>query len=156
MSRLGQELANLFGRELDRLAGEVVAYRTDAELWSTTGAQKNAPGTLALHVVGNLSAFIGGVLGGSGHVRDRDREFGERDVSRDEIARRIRECRDLVTPVLGDLGDETLAGGFPADLPASMKDATTREFLLHLLWHTGWHLGQVYYHRLALEQLSPA
>ena len=75
MNALGQELADLYGRELDRLAKEVAAYRSDDDLWSTMGSQKNPAGTLALHLVGNLSAYVGSGLGDSGYVRDRDLEF---------------------------------------------------------------------------------
>jgi hypothetical protein len=145
----------LFGRELDRLSEEVAAYPGDAELWSTVGAQKNSAGTLALHMVGNLSAYVGAALGGSGYVRDRNREFSEREVPRSEVVRRIGECRTVVTRTLEELDDEVLAGDYPGELPAVFEGGTTRGFLLHLLWHTGWHTGQVYYHRLGIEQASP-
>lgn len=151
MATLGHDLANLYRRELDHLADEIAAYRSDAALWTTRGAQKNAPGTLALHAVGGLSHFIGAVLGGSGYVRDRDREFGERGVSRDELVRRIRACRETVIPVLERLDDAVLEAPMPGAVPPAMQGATARAFLLHLLWHLGWHLGHVYYHRLGLD-----
>ena len=90
-STMGQDLANIYGRELDRLADEITAYENDTDLWTTMGAQKNPPGSLALHTVGALMHFISGALGGSGYVRDRDREFSERDVPR------ARSCVEFVT-----------------------------------------------------------
>lgn len=150
MGSMGQDLANLYGRELDRLADEVAAYENETDLWSTIGAQKNAPGTLALHVVGGLLSMIGAALGGTGYVRDRDREFSERDVPRDEILRRIRDCRDTVVPVLAGLDDTTLASPHPGNVPARFQGITTRAFLMHMLWHIGWHTGHVYYHRLGI------
>ena len=152
MSRHAQELATLFARELDRLANEIAAYPSDEALWSTAGAQRNAPGTLGIHVVGGLSTFIGAALGGTGYVRDRDREFSERDVPRDEVVRRIRACSDVVVPVLKNLDDEALDGTFPGPLPGQMQGSSTRAFLLFLAWHLGWHTGQVYYHRLGLSE----
>jgi len=152
MSQHAQELARLFGRELDRLATEIAAYPSDEALWSTVGAQKNAPGTLGIHVAGGLSTFIGRALGGTAYVRDRDREFSERDLPREEVVRRIRECSDVVVPILADLDDERLEGTYPGGLPPQMEGASTHGFLLHLLWHLGWHTGQVYYHRLGLTR----
>jgi hypothetical protein len=93
-------------------------------------------------------AMIGTALGGTGYVRDRDREFSERDLPREDVVRRIRECRDTVVPVLAGLDDSTLADPYPGNAPAHMKGVTTHAFLLHLLWHLGWHLGHIYYHRL--------
>ena len=151
-STMGQDLANIYGRELDRLADEITAYENDTDLWTTMGAQKNPPGSLALHTVGALMHFISGALGGSGYVRDRDREFSERDVPRAEVVRRIRDCRDTVVPVLDGLGDTVLGGAYPGVVPANLQGITTRAFLLHLLWHLGWHLGHVYYHRLGLAE----
>jgi len=156
MSSLGQEFANLYRRELDRLADEISAYDSDADLWSTIGAQKNPAGTLALHTVGALLSMIGASLGGTGYVRDRDREFSERGTPKDEIVRRIHECRDVVVPILEALDDATLSGTHPGRVPARMEGATTRSFLAHLLWHTGWHLGQVNYHRQAIAAAPSA
>lgn len=151
MAGLGRELGELYARELDRLAGEIAAYRSDDDLWSTTGAQKNPPGTLAVHVVGGLNYFIAGVLGGAGGVREREREFAERGAPKDDVVRRVRSCREAVVPVLQSLDDATLEAPWPGQLPAQMAGSTTRTFLIHLLWHLGWHAGHVYYHRLGLE-----
>jgi hypothetical protein len=145
---LGGDLASLYTRELGRLAEEIAAYPDDAAVWSTVGAQKNPPGALALHVVGGLLAMVGAELGHTGYVRDRDLEFSGRGVARDEIVRRIQECRTLVTGIVARLTDEQLSGPYPGRTPPIMQGATTRAFLIHLIWHVGWHTGQVYYHRL--------
>ena len=156
MSTMGQDFANIYGRELDRLAEEVAAYENDSDLWSTSGGQKNPPGNLALHTAGTLMHFVGAGLGASGYVRDRDREFGERDVPRTEIVRRIRECRDTIVPVLEGLEDDAMDRAHPGEVPARLQGITMRAFLLHLLWHVGWHQGHIYYHRLGLADTGSA
>lgn len=156
MNTLGQDFANIYGRELDRLADEIAAYRNDTDVWSTLGTQKNSPGTLAVHVVGGLMWFIGAALGHSGYLRDRDREFSERDLPRDEVVGRVRECRDTIVPVLQKLDDAVLDAAFPHETPARLQGITTRAFLLHLLWHLGWHVGQIYYHRLGTSAPASA
>jgi hypothetical protein len=147
---LGADLAAVFGRELDRVRDEIEAYEDEAALWRAQGAQKNAPGTLVLHIVGNLMHYIGAELGGTGYVRDRVAEFEDRDVPRSELLECVAECREVIVPVLEAVGDERMGATYPGVLPTHMAGVTTRAFLIHLTWHLGWHLGHIYYHRLAL------
>jgi len=151
MSEEGRELATILGRELGHAAEEIGAYRDEKNLWVTVGAQRNAPGTLALHLAGNLLHYVGAVLGGTGYVRDRPAEFGERDVPRAELLRRLTECRQTAERTLGGVEADVLAAPYPGELPPALAGMTTRAFLVHLIWHLGWHTGQIYYHRLAIE-----
>ena len=73
-----QELTILYLREIDALRREVELYPTDAAVWQEVAGAPNTGGTLVLHLVGNLRAFIGSTIGHSGYVRDRDAEFARR------------------------------------------------------------------------------
>ncbi|MDE0731115.1 MAG: hypothetical protein OSB36_09340, partial [Longimicrobiales bacterium] len=53
-----RDFAALFGRELDRLEGEIGQYSNESKLWAVSGNQKNSAGNLALHVCGNLMHYI--------------------------------------------------------------------------------------------------
>ena len=150
MNSLAGDLAAIMGRDLDALAAGIEAYPDDASLWRVSGNIINSGGTLALHVVGNLSHFVGAVLGGTGYVRDREAEFGDRDVSRAEILARIAACRDEVVSIVEGLDDDLLAGPYPGTLPPHLAGTTTRRFLLHLSGHLMWHRGQLDYHRRIL------
>ena len=141
-------MALIVGRELDRLADEIRALPDDEALWVRRGQQGNAPGTLALHLVGNVSHYIGANLGHTGYVRNRPAEFEDRTVSRQGILDRIEGCRAVVVPVLNGLTDEELGQVYPGDTPAHMEGITSRGYLIHTIWHLGWHLGQLYYQRL--------
>ena len=147
---IGSDLAALYGRELDRLVRELEAYPNEALLWSVQGEQRNRPGNLALHVAGNLLHYVGAGLAQTGYVRDRTAEFGSRDVPREELIRELHAARAVVTDTLADVSDVAMGQAYPGTPPSRMVGITTRAFLLHLLWHVGWHTGQVYYHRLAL------
>ena len=151
MSTMGRELSLVVGRELDRLADEVRSLPSDEALWSTCGAQVNSPGTLALHLVGNLSHYIGAHLGQNGYVRDRPAEFADRSVTREDILTRIAVCRGTVVPVLEGLTEEELERPYPGDTPEAMEGISSRGYLIHTIWHLGWHLGQLYYHRLGQD-----
>jgi uncharacterized damage-inducible protein DinB len=149
---MGTELAGIIAREVDRVAAEIEAYRDERNLWVTQGAQRNAPGTLALHLAGNLSHYIGAGLGDTGYVRDRPAEFNDRDVPRAELLARLRAARDTVVAVLSAASDETLEHGrIAVELPEAFAGMSPRAYLVHLTWHLGWHEGQIYYHRLAVE-----
>jgi uncharacterized damage-inducible protein DinB len=155
VSTTGKDLALVIGRELDRVADEISAYRDERNLWVTQGAQRNAPGTLALHLAGNLQHYIGAGLGDTGYVRDRAAEFNDRDVPREELLARLREARDTTVRVLSELDEETFVTGRCAvELPEAYVDMTVRALVIHLTWHLGWHEGQIYYHRLAVEPPS--
>jgi len=153
---LGADLAHILGRDLESLASQIARYPDDASLWRTGGTTKNAAGTLALHLVGNLRHYVGAVLGGSSYVRVRDAVFSTRGIGREELLARIRACRSEVVPILERLGEDVLNGPYPGELPPSMAGATTRRFLLHLSGHLMWHLGQVDYHRRLLVESEPA
>jgi uncharacterized damage-inducible protein DinB len=152
VSATGKDLALVIGRELDRVAEEIAAYRDERNLWVTQGAQRNAPGTLALHLAGNIQHYVGAGLGATGYVRDRNAEFNDRDVPREQLLERLRTARDTAVRVLSALDEETFASGrFAVDLPDAYADMTVRAYMIHLTWHLGWHQGQIYYHRLSVE-----
>jgi hypothetical protein len=149
---IGGDFARILGRDLDALKGQIAGYPDDESLWRIGGTILNSAGTLALHMVGNLEHYVGAVLGGSDYVRDRHREFSERDVPREEILERVSRCREKVVSTLQVLSDERFLAPYPGDLPGSMEGASTHLFLLHLSGHLLWHLGQVDYHRRLLVE----
>lgn len=144
---LGPSFAFILNRGLGRLAEQLVSYPDERNLWMVGGQTKNAPGTLALHLVGNLEHFIGNVLGGTGYERDRDAEFGDRDVPREELLKRIDACRQTMSDTLGAMSDEQILAPYPAESPMGLGDESAHTFLLHLTGHLSWHLGQIDYHR---------
>jgi hypothetical protein len=153
---IADDFARILGRDLDALAGQIGSYPDDASVWRTGGTTRNSAGTLAVHLVGNLEHFVGAVLGSSGYVRDREREFAERAVPRGEILRRIAHCQEVVLATLAGMSNEELARPYPSKTPPSLEGASTHLFLLHLTGHLSWHLGQVDYHRrLLVEGAQP-
>ena len=141
-----QDLLVLFLREIDALRREVDLYPTDAALWKEHPGLPNSGGTLVMHLAGNLRHFIGGVLGRSAYVRDRNEEFSRRDVPKAELLGLIAAARREVAAALDDLQPGRLAAPFDG-LPVQDRTMTTNLFLLHLLSHLGYHLGQIDYHR---------
>lgn len=148
---LAQDLADLLDRDLRALVAEIEAYPSEEALWRVGGDIRNSGGTLALHLAGNLRHFVGAVLGGSGYVRDREGEFGDRGVPRAEILRRVEAARTELARALTELDAGELDAPYPSRAPASLGEApSTRRMLLHLSGHLMYHLGQVNYHRRLL------
>ena len=140
-----QAFSHFFLRDLDKCIAEVEAFPDEASLWRIAGDVKNPAGTLALHLAGNLQHFIGAILGQTGYVRDREREFSARGISGKELTDGLKTTRQVVEETLGNLSDERLAEVFPASHFGEGR--TTAHALLHLLAHLNYHLGQLNYLR---------
>ncbi len=145
MNNAVSTLQFFFLRDLDKLMAEMEAFPSEQSLWSTGGDVKNPAGNLGLHIAGNLQHFIGAVLGGTGYVRDREREFSEKNVPRSDILAKLTSAKKVVEAVLGKMDDAQLAEVYPAN---HFGEGRSNLFvLLTLLAHLGYHLGQVNYLR---------
>ncbi len=149
MSQTIKSLKALFERDLGILKKELMAYENESELWIVEGAITNPAGNLVLHLCGNLKHFIGAVLGGSGYIRERDREFNDKNVSREAMATNIDETLEVVLKTLDSLDDADLDKIYEVRV-FNDKPITTHIFLLHLSGHLTYHLGQINYHRRLL------
>lgn len=141
-------LRTLLLRDLDTFRREVELYPDDQTLWRTLPGVSNSGGNLALHAAGNLLHFVGGILGGSGYVRNRDAEFSRRAGSRKEVMAELSRAHEVIGTVLSRLTDADLARPYPELV--NNRRFMTGDFLLHLATHLTFHLGQVGYLRRAL------
>jgi uncharacterized damage-inducible protein DinB len=141
-------IAGMFTRDLRALRREIEAFADEGELWRVPPGISNSAGTLALHLAGNIQHYIGAVLGDTGYVRDRDAEFARRDVPRAQLLREIDAALSAVEGGMARVKDTDLAKPYP-DPPRGLA-VTTGEYLIHLLTHFTYHLGQVDYHRRLL------
>ena len=143
-------LKTVMTRELKALRREVEAYPTDADLWRIVPGIANPGGNLVLHLAGNLQYFVGNVLGKTGYRRNRDAEFGDRDVPRAELLSELDQAIAAVETGLTRVNDEDLDKPFPEAVGG--VTSTTGAFLAHLAVHLAYHLGQVDYHRRILTR----
>lgn len=148
VNNMSDDLARLLVRDLEALQRELEACPDEDVLWRVVPGITNSIGTLALHCAGNLRHFVGGVLGGSGYVRERDAEFGRRNVPRADLIAEIGRASADVRAVLPRLDAEALERPFP--IPVAGVRLATRLFLMHLAVHLGFHLGQAGYLRRVL------
>lgn len=149
MSQTVTSLKVLFERDLNTLKKELMAYEDESQLWLVQGGITNSAGNLVLHLCGNLKHFIGAVLGNSGYIRERDKEFNDKNVSRTDMATSIDETLEIVLKTLDSLDDAALDKIYEVRV-FNDKPITTHIFLLHLSGHLMYHLGQINYHRRLL------
>ncbi|MGB5659841.1 MAG: DinB superfamily protein, partial [Thermoanaerobaculia bacterium] len=84
-----EHIHHIMVRELRGMKNELLAYQDEGDIWRSVPGLPNTAGTVALHVAGNLQHFVGAQLGKSGYVRDREAEFGRRDVPVSEMVKEL-------------------------------------------------------------------
>jgi len=142
-------IIELFERDLQKLEKEILAYQNEKKLWITEKQISNTAGNLALHLCGNLQYFIGGILGKSGYIRNREQEFEQKNIRRDAMIEEIQDTQNIVSKVLSNLTHDTILNKYPQQVLGF--EMTTEYFLIHLYGHLSYHLGQINYHRRLLD-----
>ncbi|MBA3658438.1 MAG: DinB family protein [Gemmatimonadales bacterium] len=135
-------------RELATLRRELEAYHDERLIWCELPGLPNTAGTLALHLAGNLQHYLGARLGGTGYVRDRPAEFSRSDVPRAELLAEVDRATAAVSIGLRGLAPDQLESDFPEPIAATA--VPTGDYLLQLVAHAAFHVGQVDYHRRAV------
>jgi len=146
---LRENLKEILIRDLNKLRSEIEMYTDESKLWVISGNIKNSDGNLCLHLTGNLQHFIGTVLGESGYVRNRDSEFSSKNIPKTKLLKSIDETIEVIEKTLSSLSEEVFSKIYPFEF--ANKKVTTRYFLLHLVAHLNYHLGQINYHRRLIK-----
>lgn len=144
-----ESIRSLFNRDLNKLKTEIEAYQNEENLWKTDKSIANSAGNLCLHLVGNINHFIGAQLGNTGYIRHRELEFSLKDIPKAELIEKIEATIAMIDTVLPQLPEEDLKKEYP--LVVFESSMTTDYFLIHLVAHLDYHLGQINYHRRLLD-----
>jgi hypothetical protein len=139
----------LFERDIDKLANELKLYIHEENIWALRDSINNPAGNLCLHLCGNLQHYVGHGIGHSAYVRDRDKEFSYKGLSRDALLREIDVTKAVVLSALRGMDPALLITPYP--LPVFDYTMSHVHFLIHLLAHFGYHLGQINYHRRLID-----
>ena len=142
-------LIELFERDLQKLKIEINLYKAEENLWIVKEGIANSAGNLCLHLIGNLSHFIGATLGNTGYIRHREDEFSLKNIPRQDLVTNIENCVLIVKTTLQKLTADDLEKEFPQKV--FEKSINTEMMLMHLTTHLTYHLGQINYHRRLLD-----
>lgn len=146
---LHHTLPEIYDRDLLKLKEEINLYKDEANLWVVKNGISNSAGNLCLHLIGNLSHFIGATLGNTGYIRTREVEFSSKNIPREKLNAELDKVTEVVKVTLGKLSSADYKKDFP--LQVQNKVVSTEYMLLHLLTHLSYHLGQINYHRRLME-----
>ncbi|MFY0605798.1 MAG: DinB family protein [Cyclobacteriaceae bacterium] len=144
------ELSQLFERDLKKLSNQIAMYKDEDLLWTKASGISNSAGNLALHINGNLQHFVGAVLGETGYIRDREFEFGDQKVPKQQIIDEVELTIAVVQKTLSNMVDNQLGVLYPIEVFG--QPMSTSFFLMHLHSHLNYHLGQINYHRRILSK----
>lgn len=134
----------LFLGEIKNLADPL----NEEQFWRKPINPGNSFGHLVLHLTGNLNHFAGAQLGGTGYVRDREREFTEPNPpSKAEAMARLDEAVATYRRVVESLPLERFATTHP-----EARFGTVLNTLVHVLAHFSLHRGQMTYIARLVQQ----
>jgi len=147
---LMETITGLFERDLRNVISELENYPNEADIWVIRGGISNSGGNLAQHLIGNIKHFFGAVLGETGFVREREKEFSEKAASREALIAGLEEAIVILRASLADIPDKELEEEYPVQFAG--RTVTKGFMVLHLLTHLNYHLGQINYHRRLLSE----
>ena len=126
---------------LGKAVREAAAPLSEAEFWKKPLEPGNSVGHLVLHLTGNLNHFVGAQLGGTGYVREREREFTEANVPAKAVALdQLDAAVATFHRVVEGLSAERLTVPHPES-----RFGTVLQTLVHLVAHFALHRGQMSY-----------
>jgi uncharacterized damage-inducible protein DinB len=149
MNHFIESTSKILLRDLDKLEKEISLYPTLNSLWEVRGEIKNPGGNLCLHLCGNLQHFIGAILGNSGYVRNREKEFSLTGLSTKDLVREVITTKEAIKNAMAKMDPAQLEKNYP--ILVFEEPMTTMYFLIHLTAHLEYHLGQINYHRRLLS-----
>lgn len=139
------DLNKVFETSLQQLKTEIESYPDESLLWKLVEGTANSGGNLCLHLCGNLQHFIGRTLGKTNYQRNRNAEFNDKDVPREQLISEIGSTINSIRKTLESMDPVRLKEPYPIQIRNFSMNV--QHMLFHLLNHLGYHLGQINYHR---------
>ena len=144
-----EDFRKVFERDITKLRQEIAGYIHDERIWHIEKGIANSAGNLCLHLVGNLKTYVGKDLGNIPYTRNREAEFSQKGLMKQELLDMIDSTLVTVSKTFDNLPAARLQEDFPAMV---FKEKTTVAYMLiHLAAHVEYHLGQINYHRRLLD-----
>ncbi len=146
---LNNILANFYERDIRKLIEEINLFKNEENIWRTAGSVKNSCGNLVLHIIGGMNYLIGTTLAQTKYVRNREQEFIQKNIDRNELVEQLEALILMINQTLNALTAEQMEAEYPIFFDKPKTSVTY--VLVQLLVHLNYHLGQVNYLRRVLE-----
>jgi uncharacterized damage-inducible protein DinB len=119
---------------------------TQEQFWHNPYEYGNSAGHLILHLTGNLNYYIGARVAQTGYVRNRDREFTEREkLDKAEVLRAFDETIAMVAATARKQQPRDWLAGYSADREPEAQERFM--IFLRCAAHAYHHVGQLVFLR---------
>jgi len=117
---------------------------SNEQFWHKPFPYGNSVGHLVLHVTGNLNYYIGARVAETGYVRDRDREFTDRQPpSKEEALRAFDRTIAMVVAAIRKQSAEDWGKAYTAEREPEAADRF--QIFVRCAGHAYHHVGQIVY-----------
>src|SRR5712664_570443 len=117
---------------------------SNEQFWRKPYPYGNSAGHLVLHLTGNLSYYIGARIADTGYVRDRDREFTEKQPPhKDEALRAFDRTVAMVVATIRKQNADDWGRPYTADREPEAVDRF--QIFVRCAGHAYHHVGQMIY-----------
>jgi hypothetical protein len=117
---------------------------SEEQIWHSPFAHGNTVGHLLLHMTGNLNYYIGARVAETGYIRDRNREFTEKErQSKQELLAAFDGAISMVQETLRRQTEQDWLGSYSAELEPDAKERFS--IFLRCAGHAYHHVGQLVY-----------
>ncbi len=142
-SAIARDLVRYYQEARQKIHG-LLEPLSDEQIWARPYPYGNSIGNLLLHLIGNLSYYIGAEIGGTGYVRNRPLEFN--DPARYPKLLVLQSFDAAIAVVVATLQQQTEADWGSAYTAKGMEDAGDRfTAFLRCAGHLHHHTGQIMY-----------
>lgn len=114
-------------------------YLSEENFWWSPNENTNSVGNLLLHLEGNIRQYIISGLGKMNDVRERDTEFEQKGLPKEEVLSMLLSTIDESIAIIKALPEKTL-----------LQDHNIQGFslsginvLIHITEHLSYHTGQI-------------
>jgi uncharacterized damage-inducible protein DinB len=117
---------------------------SNEQFWRKPYPYGNSVGHLVLHLTGNLSYYIGARVAETGYVRDRNREFTEKQPPhKDDALRAFDRTISMVAAAIRKQTAEDWGKAYTAELEPEARDRF--QIFVRCAGHAYHHVGQIVY-----------
>jgi DinB family protein len=115
---------------------------TNEQFWRNPYPYGNSVGHLVLHLTGNLSYYLGARVAENGYIRDRDREFNDKNPPSKDQA--MRAFDSTIAMVVATLRKQTASDWGKAYTAEREPEAADRfQIFVRCAGHAYHHVGQI-------------
>jgi uncharacterized damage-inducible protein DinB len=130
-----------------------VAPLSNEQFWRNPYPYGNSVGHLVLHLTGNLNYYIGARVAETGYVRDRDREFTDKQPpSKQEALRLFDRTIAMVVAAIRNQKAEDWGKAYTAEREPEAADRF--QIFVRCAGHAYHHVGQIVYLSRELARAS--